>query len=114
MQDAFLETISCAVLRHLVGACRKFETQACREHETIFVSNVHNAVKYVCDDKHYRSLCRRDVDQAKEWQGDLNFLYKRMQQVAHQYIASPSCCLVIMARFRHMKVCMQAGALPSR
>ena len=81
MQDEFLETISFAVLRRLVEACEKFATQTCREHETIFVSNVHNAVKYVCDDKHFLSLSRRDAQEAKEWLEDLSSLYRSMQEV---------------------------------
>ena len=49
VQDAFKETISFAVLRLLVGACRVFETRVCLEHETIFVSNVRSALDYLCD-----------------------------------------------------------------
>ena len=81
-QDAFLETISFAVLRHLVGACRRFETLLSREHETIFVSNVLNAVRYVCDDQNFRSISRRDVVEAKEWLADLDCLYRQMHRVS--------------------------------
>jgi hypothetical protein len=82
VQGAFLEAISFAVLRRLVEACEKFQDQICREHETIFVSNVHNAVKYVCDENNFRSLSRRDVDQAKDWLGNLSYLYKRCSRRA--------------------------------
>ena len=88
-QNAFLDTISFAVLRQLVGACKKFQTQTCREHETIFVSNVRNAVSYICEEKHFQSLSRRDVSEAKEWLEDLSFLYRNMQKVR----TSVHCCV---------------------
>ncbi len=81
VQDAFVDTISFAVLRHLVSACEAFKTLLSREHETNFVANVLNAVKYVCDKRNFRSLSRRDADMAKEWLGDLSSLYRQMQRV---------------------------------
>ncbi len=85
MQDAFKETISFAVLRLLVGACRVFETRVCLEHETIFVSNVRSALDYLCDDKHFQSINGADKAVAKGWLGNLNTLYERMQEVSRDH-----------------------------
>ncbi len=59
----------------------QLKTPLSREHETNFVANVLNAVKYVCDKRNFRSLSRRDADMAKEWLGDLSSLYRQMQRV---------------------------------
>ena len=82
MQGAFKEAISFAVLRLLVGACREFETRVCLEHETIFVSNVRSAVKYLCQEDHFQHIDGTDKSEARGWLGNLNTLYERMQEVS--------------------------------
>ena len=82
MQDAFKEAIGFAVLDLLVKACREFETRVCLEHETIFVSNVRSAVKYLCNDDHFQSISTSDKAVARGWLGNLNTLYEKMQEVS--------------------------------
>ena len=93
MQDAFKEAISFAALKLLVDACREFETRVCLEHETIFVSNVRNAVKYLCNDDHFQHINGTDKGEARGWLANLNTLYERMQEVSRDQFRDGSVTL---------------------
>ena len=98
MQDAFKDAISFAALRLLFGACREFEGRVCLEHETIFVSNVRSAVKYLCNDDHFQSISTSDKALARGWLGNLNTLYERMQEVSKARARAGSVTLRVAAR----------------
>ena len=81
VQDAFLETVSFAVLRLLVDACMALDEKDYSVDKIILMTHVLNAVKYVCDHRHFRSLSGDDRSEAGCWLQDLSSSYRRMRQV---------------------------------